>query len=448
MMDEHDQDSDMQGEDGEQEENRFYPYHEQAHKMNNIQSSSLDDDDNSTSSDNPMNTSTSGFSTTVFVDFNHLYNFNPDLAEAIQSDYVRFDPFMRKALQSFLFELHPELSDSNSSEDTKAQMEKNKYFIALHNLPSILPLRSLRTDTIGKLTSVSGTVTRTSDVRPELILGTFRCNKCGLLAENIVQQYHYTRPVVCMNPRCQNRRDFTLDVPSSTFCDWQKLRIQENSGDVPAGSMPRSIDVILRNEMVERCKAGDSVVFTGSLVVIPDGSALARAGEAPQSSKSLPGRRRDESSGGGGGVKGLKALGVRELTYRTCYVATSVLPVDSLARYQNQTLSHSAGAMANFLYGGVSNEGGEEERKTTQEVAMEMTEAEKEDVRQMKNGSKLYEKVSFYCSQMLILSRHHINHRVLQHLSPIKDGRFNLSSNVWSQRSEKGDTLTTHWRGA
>ena len=145
--------------------------------------------------------------------------------------------------------------------------------------------------------------------------------------------------------------------------------------------------------MVERCKAGDSVVFTGSLVVIPDGSALARAGEAPQSSKSLSagGGRRDD--GGGGGVKGLKSLGVRELTYRTCFIATSVLPVDSLARYQNQSLIHSAGAMANFLYGGISNEGGEDERKTTQEVAMEMTEAEKEDVRQMKGSRNLYEKV-------------------------------------------------------
>lgn len=383
----------MQDENDDKEESRFYPYHEQAHNMRNIQFASLDADDDSTSSNNPTRTSSSGFATTIFVDFNHLYNFNTDLAEAIQSDYVRFEPFMRKALQSLLFELHPELSESNASDESQVQTEKNKYFIGIHNLPSILPLRSLRTDTIGKLSSVSGTVTRTSDVRPELILGTFRCNKCGLLAENIIQQYHYTRPVICMNPRCQNRRDFTLDVPSSTFCDWQKLRVQENSGDIPAGSMPRSVDVILRNEMVERCKAGDSVVFTGSLVVIPDGSALARAGEAPQSSKSLSagGQRRDD--GGGGGVKGLKSLGVRELTYRTCFIATSVLPVDSLARYQNQSIIHSAGAMANFLYGGISNEGGEDERKTTQEVAMEMTEAEKEDVRQMKGGRNLYEKV-------------------------------------------------------
>ena len=75
-------------------------------------------------------------------------------------------------------------------------------------------------------------------------------------------------------------------------------------------------------------------------------------------------------------------------------------------------------------------------KKTTQEVAMEMTEAEKEDVRQMKNGSKLYEKVRFlidaiyeFCTILMCFTE------CSNTLSPLKDGRFNLPSNVWSQRS-------------
>ena len=63
------------------------------------------------------------------------------------------------------------------------------------------------------------------------------------------------------NYRVKQNREFLLDLPTSTFCDWQKLRVQENSSDVPPGCMPRSMDVIVRNEMVERCKAGDSVVI-------------------------------------------------------------------------------------------------------------------------------------------------------------------------------------------
>jgi len=52
--------------------------------------------------------------------------------------------------------------------------------------------------------------------------------------------------------------------------DWQKCRVQEYSTDIPAGSMPRSIDVILRGEIVDACKPGDKAVFTGKLVVVPD----------------------------------------------------------------------------------------------------------------------------------------------------------------------------------
>lgn len=376
-----------------------------------------DEEDDSNHHSNKAKSKNSGFATTLFTDFNHIYTFHTDLAEAIESDYIRFEPYLRQAVQTFIHDLHPELNDLNSSTGgaTSAQSDgnnaggpsssKNKYFIAMHNLPYLLPLRSLRTDTIGKLSAVSGTVTRTSDVRPELLLGTFRCQKCGLMAENITQQYHYTRPLLCRNPRCDNHREFLLDLPSSSFCDWQKLRVQENSSDVPPGCMPRSIDVIVRNEMVERCKAGDSVVFVGSLVVIPDGSALARAGEAPQSSKDVRRVADEATSGGGGGVKGLKALGVRELTYKTCFMATSALPVDALARYKNQSLNYAAGAIANFLYGGgTNNTVGQDDMKTTQEVAMEMSEEELKDISMMKKTPNLYTKVSITNAQMLQLN--------------------------------------------
>lgn len=36
----------------------------------------------------------------------------------------------------------------------------------------------------------------------------------------------------------------------SKFVDWQRVRVQENADEVPAGSLPRSMDVILRHETV------------------------------------------------------------------------------------------------------------------------------------------------------------------------------------------------------
>lgn len=54
-------------------------------------------------------------------------------------------------------------------------------------------------------------------------------------------------------------------------------------------------------------------VFTGALIVVPDSSALARAGEATVGGKP-PGKRGTE--GPDQGVTGLKKMGVKELTYR------------------------------------------------------------------------------------------------------------------------------------
>lgn len=362
--------------DGEQ--HYVYPYVEQAKQMarRQLQRRSINPEE---SDDTPL----SPFATTLFLDFTHLLDADVELAEAIQSDFVRFESFLRRAIHSFVLELHPELDDPSSKTPYR-----QIYFVAVHHLPAVAPVRELRTDQISRLSAVSGTVTRTSEVRPELLIGSFRCNACGLLAENIAQQYHFTRPTICRNPRCKNASpiQFLLETASSQFVDWQKLRVQENSDEIPPGSMPRSIDVIVRNEMVERAKAGDKCVFTGSLVVIPDGSALARAGEAPRAVARASGPS-DAATGGGGGVSGLKALGVRELTYRTCFVASCVMPAEALARL---SASANSQAIASLLFGSQSLENHE---PSAEEVVMEFTRSERNEIREMKANPRLYEQL-------------------------------------------------------
>ena len=402
-------------EDEEQEAqtHQYFPYLEQAGQIAKRQlakgsSNNIDNDD-----EDADETEMSSFSSTICVNYRHLHSYDPDLAEAIEGEYVRFEPFLRRAAKEFVLSYHPEL-DREISGGGGGLMKENSvvtsYFVAIYNCSTILPVRALRTGTIGRFSSISGTVTRSSDVRPELIVGSFRCQKCGLVAPDVMQQYHLTRPPLCRNPRCQNRNsgDFHLEVTGagspddensggSEFVDWQRLRVQENADEIPPGSMPRTIDVIVRNEMVERAKAGDRVVLTGSLVVVPDGSALARAGEAARASASAGNLRagREAASGGGGGVRGLASLGVRELTYRTCFVACCVLPADVAERvrrrgedsenegYINESWLFSMGAEAS------------DNPKTAQEVAMEFTEEEKEEIRRMKGMSHLYDKVRF-----------------------------------------------------
>lgn len=47
-------------------------------------------------------------------------------------------------------------------------------------------------EAVGKLMSISGTVTRTSEVRPELLLGNYRCEMCDGVINDVEQQFKYT----------------------------------------------------------------------------------------------------------------------------------------------------------------------------------------------------------------------------------------------------------------
>jgi DNA replicative helicase MCM subunit Mcm2 (Cdc46/Mcm family) len=73
------------------------------------------------------------------------------------------------------------------------QQQEKRLNFGIYNLPVQSRIRELRTDRIGKLSSVSGTVTRTSQVRPELLRGVFRCKACGeIAAGEVEQQFKYT----------------------------------------------------------------------------------------------------------------------------------------------------------------------------------------------------------------------------------------------------------------
>lgn len=259
-----------------------------------------------------------GESTMMYIDFSHVMGFNDALQNAIADEYLRFEPYLRNACKRFVIEMNPSfISDETPNKDVN---------VSFYNLPFTKRLRELTTAEIGKLVSVTGVVTRTSEVRPELLYGTFKCLDCGSVIKNVEQQFKYTQPTICVSPTCLNRARWALLRQESKFADWQRVRMQETSKEIPAGSLPRSLDVILRHEIVEQARAGDTVIFTGTVVVIPDISALAAPGERAECRRDSS--QQKSSTAGHEGVKGLKALGVRDLSYRLAFIANSVQIAD------------------------------------------------------------------------------------------------------------------------
>jgi DNA replication licensing factor MCM6 len=352
---------------------------------------------------------------TIYVDYRHLASWeNGSLADGVMRQYYRFLPFLTTALHNMIAKYEPQyfrehrqpttsskLTTSGASQyGSQSQSEtagrKNEhqqtdklFSIAFYNLPLVSRVRSLRAANIGQLLSISGTVTRTSEVRPELSLATFVCEACRAVVPNVEQTFRYTEPTQCPNLSCQNRIAWQLDIRHSTFVDWQKVRIQENSSEIPTGSMPRTLDVILRGEIVDRAKAGEKCVFTGALIVVPDVSQLGLPGLRPtaiRDDRNVP----RGADAGGSGVTGLKALGVRDLTYRLAFLACMVTPESAAI---NQAATASAADVINSLTQNVAAEGAETPEDAQAAILSSMNPSEIEDLRAMVHGDHIYSRL-------------------------------------------------------
>ncbi|CAG8614772.1 18410_t:CDS:10 [Dentiscutata erythropus] len=276
---------------------------------------------------------------TLYVDFKHVmhYRQSDSLSKAISQQYYRLEPYLRRAVER-LMEIHCSDKTKKPVEDTQGReglvtLEKSyslEYSVAFFNLPSQNRIRDLKTDKIGTLMSICGTVTRTSEVRPELLYGKFICQECKVEVENVEQQFSYTEPIMCQTPTCSNRDSWVLKIEESKFTDWQRVRIQENPNEIPTGSMPRTLEVILRHEMVEGAKPGNKCIFTGTPLVIPDIHQLGVPGVGAEVQRDI---RNSKFKGADGlanaGVTGLKSLGARDLSYKISFLACTVHTVEA-----------------------------------------------------------------------------------------------------------------------
>ncbi|XP_046687429.1 LOW QUALITY PROTEIN: DNA replication licensing factor Mcm6-like, partial [Homalodisca vitripennis] len=289
---------------------------------------------------------------TLEVSFEDVEKYNQSLATTIIEEYYRIYPFLCQAVCNF------------AKDRGEAKPEKKEYYVSFVDVPTKHKVRELTTAKIGTLVRITGQVVRTHPVHPELVLGTFLCLDCQTIVKDVEQQFKYTQPTICRNPVCSNRRRFMLEVDKSVFVDFQKVRIQETQAELPRGCIPRSVEVILRAETVELVQAGDRYDFTGTLVVVPDVGALQLPGARAES-----GSHHKTGDSNNEGVRGLKALGVRDLHYRMAFLACSVTPTNP--RF---------GGGGDFL----------SEEITPEVMRKNMTEAEWAKIYDMNRDKKLY----------------------------------------------------------
>ena len=129
-----------------------------------------------------------------------------------------------------------------------------------------------RTGDVGRLVSFVGTVTRTSAMKMVVNQKLFTCNKCNAPIRQLYDKAQYNlieKPTKCPGDRQEscNSTKFTeceSTTENSDDCkDYQEIRIQEQVSKLTIGTVPRSITVILEDDLVDSVKPGDDVIVNG-----------------------------------------------------------------------------------------------------------------------------------------------------------------------------------------
>jgi DNA helicase MCM9 len=125
----------------------------------------------------------------------------------------------------------------------------------------------------GRLISVRGTVIRAGTRRLVEPDRWFGCRKCGhefcILAKE-EEFWAVKKPKSCPGmggQLCDGVKFVELNKEDNVVKrDYQECKIQENVNFLAVGRIPRSMTVLLEDDLVDSCRAGDDVVVTGTLV--------------------------------------------------------------------------------------------------------------------------------------------------------------------------------------
>ncbi|KAK9286477.1 hypothetical protein L1049_014874 [Liquidambar formosana] len=203
----------------------------------------------------------------LHVDFAELMDHNPALAHLVfaqPTDCLRkFDEAALRAHRVIL-------------EDFKENASRKNYINVRINIsgsplecPETFPsIGRVRVKHRGILLTLKGTVIRSGAVK--MIEGErkYECRKCKQRFP--VYPEVETRNSILMPSTCQGSKPcegtkFLLVEDSIVRHDYQEIKIQESTQVLDVGAIPRSIPVILKDDLVDIVKAGDDAIVTGIL---------------------------------------------------------------------------------------------------------------------------------------------------------------------------------------
>ncbi|HEY7367514.1 MAG TPA: minichromosome maintenance protein MCM [Nitrosopumilaceae archaeon] len=188
----------------------------------------------------------------IVIDYNDLVS-HPQIESKFNENPDEILAAFARAIKEILQERFPHYA-------TKIKEEIRARIV---NYPVQRSLRQINAEIINKMTSVSGMVVRSSEVKPLAKEITYKCSNDHEF--HITLEKGMTVPPLyrCgVDPKCTSK-DFTIQPDKSRFIDFQIARLQELPEDLPPGQLPHYVDVTIKQDLVDNARPGDRIILTG-----------------------------------------------------------------------------------------------------------------------------------------------------------------------------------------
>ncbi|MEM0232455.1 MAG: minichromosome maintenance protein MCM [Candidatus Nezhaarchaeales archaeon] len=142
-----------------------------------------------------------------------------------------------------------------------------RFYARFRKAGDLIPIRRIRAEHVNKMITIDGVLVRASNIKQRLVEGTFICKnvECREIVRMPQNSRTFNYPNLC--PRCGKRGTLEFSPENSVFMDVQTLVVQEKPEDVPPGQLPRSIEVLVTDDLVDKARPGDRVLVSGIVSV-------------------------------------------------------------------------------------------------------------------------------------------------------------------------------------
>lgn len=212
-----------------------------------------------------------------------------EMSSLLLQDAERLLPIFDEAIKQAATEVYRSHSSVGSEE--QRMVWKPHIRARLSNLPICPELTRTtlpRNEDVGKFLSITGTIIRATTVKMLEYERIYTCKKCGksVTVQADPEQFN----VIPIPPRCgaspatmrgddgpcdstkfevSDARGSDSGVGSGAHIacrDYQEIKVQEQVSRLAVGTIPRSIFVILEDDLVDQCQAGDDVTICGLVI--------------------------------------------------------------------------------------------------------------------------------------------------------------------------------------